>query len=160
MSTKRDADRLLQMIQDCFLFKPVRKIIPPTWLDFEKQCQQKFCELCDQEIFPANNNKADVIKRNVESTRHIENVFKENNINGISGILQHIFVYPIKSCGAFSVPKSWKIEPTGLSYDREWMIITSAGVCLTQKQEPRMCLVMPIIKIDGRVMELHYPSNF
>ncbi|KJE95109.1 molybdenum cofactor sulfurase [Capsaspora owczarzaki ATCC 30864] len=59
-------------------------------------------------------------------------------------ILKSIVVFPIKSCGGMSV-ESWPIGPSGLLFDREWMIVTPTDVCLNQKREPRLALVTPRI---------------
>lgn len=51
--------------------------------------------------------------------------------------LSGIYVYPIKSCGAFN-PRVWPISKSGLLYDRCWVIVNEAGVALTQKREPKL----------------------
>ncbi|NXN93282.1 MOCOS sulfurase, partial [Rhinopomastus cyanomelas] len=62
-----------------------------------------------------------------------------------------IYLYPIKSCSAFEVTE-WPVGNQGLLYDRNWMIVNQNGVCLTQKQEPRLCLVYPSIDLEQNVM--------
>ncbi|XP_049945847.1 molybdenum cofactor sulfurase 3 [Schistocerca serialis cubense] len=81
-------------------------------------------------------------------------------VNGISETvtrLRHIFVYPVKSCGAMAVP-TWQVSARGLAYDRQWMVVTSAGVALTQKTESRLCLVVPHVDVDRRILQLHFPG--
>ena len=73
--------------------------------------------------------------------------------------LSRIFIYPIKSCGAFEIQNSWKLTARGFLFDREWMIMTSNGVCLTQKQEPKMCLIVPSINLDKNELRLSYPGD-
>ncbi|KAK1904931.1 Molybdenum cofactor sulfurase [Dissostichus eleginoides] len=63
--------------------------------------------------------------------------------------LTNIYIYPIKSCGAFEV-HDWPVGPLGLRYDRSWMVVNGNGVCLSQKRERRLCLIRP---------EVHLPSN-
>ncbi|KAG7190809.1 hypothetical protein KM043_006879 [Ampulex compressa] len=46
----------------------------------------------------------------------------------------------------------------GLEYDREWMVMTSAGACLTQKQHVNLCLLKPIICREKKIMQLKYPG--
>ncbi|XP_069814348.1 molybdenum cofactor sulfurase isoform X1 [Dendropsophus ebraccatus] len=58
--------------------------------------------------------------------------------------LSHIYLYPIKSCAAFQVFQ-WPVAEQGLLFDRNWMIVNENGVCLSQKQEPRLCLICPSI---------------
>uniref|UniRef100_A0A8B9QNQ7 Molybdenum cofactor sulfurase n=1 Tax=Anas platyrhynchos TaxID=8839 RepID=A0A8B9QNQ7_ANAPL len=63
----------------------------------------------------------------------------------------NIFLYPIKSCSAFEVTE-WPVGNQGLLYDRNWMVVNQNGVCLTQKQEPRLCLVNPSIDLKQKIM--------
>ncbi|XP_029445724.1 molybdenum cofactor sulfurase isoform X2 [Rhinatrema bivittatum] len=60
--------------------------------------------------------------------------------------LTNIYLYPIKSCSAYEVSQ-WPVGKQGLLYDRNWMIVNQNGVCLSQKQEPRLCLICPIIDL-------------
>lgn len=71
--------------------------------------------------------------------------------------LRHIFVYPVKSCGAMAVSR-WEASARGLAYDRQWMVVTAAGVALTQKTESRLCLVVPHVDVDRRILQLHFPG--
>uniref|UniRef100_A0A8C2X997 Molybdenum cofactor sulfurase n=1 Tax=Cyclopterus lumpus TaxID=8103 RepID=A0A8C2X997_CYCLU len=68
---------------------------------------------------------------------------------GTAYTLTNIYIYPIKSCGAYEV-HDWPVGPLGLLYDRGWMVVNGNGVCLSQKREPRLCLVRP---------QVHLPSN-
>ncbi|XP_059337924.1 molybdenum cofactor sulfurase isoform X1 [Ammospiza nelsoni] len=62
-----------------------------------------------------------------------------------------IYLYPIKSCSAFEVTE-WPVGNQGLLYDRKWMVVNQNGVCMTQKQEPRLCLVNPSIDLKQKLM--------
>lgn len=73
--------------------------------------------------------------------------------------LTEICVYPVKSCGAFKVKTRWPITQRGLKYDREWMIVKSNGVCVTQKTNTRLCMIRPIIDERAGVLELHFPNE-
>jgi len=68
--------------------------------------------------------------------------------------LVSIHVYPVKSCGSFS-PKNWFISKAGLLYDRQWVVVNSVGAALTQKREPKLCLIRPEIDLIKNVMVLH-----
>lgn len=74
-------------------------------------------------------------------------------------ILKEAAIFPIKSCGAFKIHSSWKIGLKGFEYDREWMIIKDNGVCLTQKQMPRMCMIRPKIDLEQRIMTLYFKGK-
>ncbi|KAL4617196.1 molybdenum cofactor sulfurase isoform X2 [Arapaima gigas] len=87
-------------------------------------------------------------------TINVENSDGGNN-KGIT--LSHIFLYPIKSCAAMEVDH-WPLGPIGLQYDRLWMVVNINGVCLNQKQEPRLCLIRPRIHWVSRELHLYAPG--
>ncbi len=74
-------------------------------------------------------------------------------------ILSELILYPIKSCAGLSVREA-TLTSAGLSvdavYDREWMVIDEAGQCLTQREHPRMALIVPRLKSE--TMELRAPG--
>ncbi len=71
-----------------------------------------------------------------------------------------LHVYPVKSCAAFS-PSAWPVGPTGLLYDREWMIVDEEGACMTQKRLPAMCHVRPLLLPDLGLLTLsHYAQSW
>ena len=74
-------------------------------------------------------------------------------------ILSEITLYPIKSCGGLSLREATLTTSglmTGQIYDREWMVVDGEGVCLTQREHPRMALIIPSIK--GSRLELRAPG--
>ncbi|WP_426103421.1 MOSC domain-containing protein [Massilia sp. TSP1-1-2] len=66
-------------------------------------------------------------------------------------ILSEIILYPVKSCAGISVREA-TLTSAGLSvdavYDREWMVVGEDGVFLTQREHPRMALIVPRLKTD------------
>ncbi|KAI6054480.1 molybdenum cofactor sulfurase [Marmota monax] len=66
-------------------------------------------------------------------------------------VVTNLYLYPIKSCAAFEVTK-WPVGNHGLLYDRSWMVVNHNGICLSQKQEPRLCLIQPFIDLQQRIM--------
>ncbi|GAA6006161.1 hypothetical protein JCM10207_000546 [Rhodosporidiobolus poonsookiae] len=71
--------------------------------------------------------------------------------------LTEVLLYPIKSCAAQSLPPSlaWPLTPTGLLYDRELMLVSSAtGRALSQKRYPRMALIRPEIDLERGLVTL------
>ncbi|XP_022146718.1 mitochondrial amidoxime reducing component 2 [Momordica charantia] len=54
--------------------------------------------------------------------------------------VSQIFIYPIKSCRAISVPQA-PLTPTGFRWDRQWLIVNSKGRAYTQRVEPKLALV-------------------
>lgn len=69
-------------------------------------------------------------------------------------LLDQICVYPIKSCAPFRIFSQWEVRSRGLKYDREWMIINSNGVAVTQKMSTHLCLIRPLIDERRGVMRL------
>lgn len=72
--------------------------------------------------------------------------------------VSRIFVYPIKSCGAYETDE-WELEPYGFKYDRSWAVVSSSGVCMTQMEEPKLCLVKPYFDLKSGTMTLVYAEN-
>lgn len=48
----------------------------------------------------------------------------------------------------------WPIGDKGLLHDREWMIVKPSGSCLTQKEEPKLCLIHPHIDLVKSTLTL------
>ncbi len=73
--------------------------------------------------------------------------------------LSAITLYPIKSCAGLSVASA-TLTRAGLMvdaiYDREWMVVDPAGQCLTQREHPRMALIVPRLKTE--TLELRAPG--
>jgi uncharacterized protein YcbX len=57
-------------------------------------------------------------------------------------------VYPIKSCRGIPLANA-RLVSTGLSGDREWLVVTEAGRFLTQRELPRLALVEIAIGEQG-----------
>lgn len=48
----------------------------------------------------------------------------------------------------------WPLGDKGLLYDREWVIVKPSGYCLTQKEEPKLCLIHPHLDLDKSTLML------
>jgi len=48
----------------------------------------------------------------------------------------------------------WPVGDRGLLYDREWMIVKPSGNCLTQKEEPNLCLISPHLDLNQATLTL------
>jgi hypothetical protein len=66
--------------------------------------------------------------------------------DAMSLILTDIYVYPVKSCGAFAV-QEWPLTSLSLLYDREWMIIDQHSNPLTLKRLPALSQIKPSIDL-------------
>lgn len=60
--------------------------------------------------------------------------------------LSEINLYPVKSCGGYSVPRV-TLDRFGPSGDRRWMIVDPQGQFLSQRDHPQMALVQA--RLDG-----------
>ena len=69
--------------------------------------------------------------------------------------LAEIHVYPLKSARGIRLDAS-TIDPTGLRHDRRWMIVTEEGRFVSQREEPRLALVVPTI--EGDALRLSAPD--
>lgn len=54
--------------------------------------------------------------------------------------VSQLFIYPIKSLGGIELQSS-ELTPTGLRYDRRWMLVNEEGRFLSQREESRMALL-------------------
>jgi len=52
----------------------------------------------------------------------------------------------------------WEVGNRGLLYDRQRMIVTDLGVCLTQKREPRLCLIKPSVDLLSKILSVTAPG--
>ncbi len=69
--------------------------------------------------------------------------------------LTGIYLYPIKSCAAFTV-RAWPLGANGLLLDREWALVGADGAALTLRQAPALAAVRPAIDLAaGAASGLH-----
>lgn len=74
-------------------------------------------------------------------------------------ILTELNLYPVKSCAGISLHEATMTSAGLMSqqiYDREWMVVDGQGRFLTQRDYPRMALIIPRIKAD--TLELRAPG--
>jgi uncharacterized protein len=73
----------------------------------------------------------------------------------MTATLSSLIYYPIKACRGFEVESS-QVERMGLQHDRRMMVTTPDGTFLTQREYPRLALVIPTLK--GGTLELSAPE--
>lgn len=61
------------------------------------------------------------------------------------GTLSELNVYPVKSLKGVAL-RSWPLAGNGLRFDRRWMVVDPGGRQLTQREEPRLCLITPSLE--------------
>lgn len=71
------------------------------------------------------------------------------------GVLSALNVYPLKSARGQALERS-KLVATGLEHDRQWLVVDSDGEFLTQREEPRLCLITATV--DGERLTLSAPG--
>ncbi|XP_030627601.1 molybdenum cofactor sulfurase [Chanos chanos] len=161
MSTFEDCQEFLNFVVKCFVDKPLRldqerlaRLKVPVPLKDSSPCQPTAmpnAPLVHQER-EQNSSPAPITGAYTEGT-----VSKPDQKAGEAYTLTNLFIYPIKSCAAFEVTE-WPLGPRGLLYDREWMLVNENGVCLSQKREPRLCLIQPSICLATKVLSIHAPG--
>jgi uncharacterized protein YcbX len=67
------------------------------------------------------------------------------------GCVASLHVYPVKSCRGIDVD-SFLLTETGPEWDRRWMIVTPAGMFITQRSHPAMATIA--VAIEGGVLRL------
>ncbi|XP_075971645.1 molybdenum cofactor sulfurase isoform X2 [Anticarsia gemmatalis] len=151
-NTFNDIDKLMTMICRCFVKAQIRR---------PKRIRNNHHSLLDSikpnKIFNTITN----LRKMLHNQDFINNIEEDLDYSPLDSkiIVKEAAIFPIKSCGAFKIRSSWKIGSKGFEYDREWMIIKDNGVCLTQKQNPKMCMIRPKIDLKQRIMTLHFKGK-
>lgn len=96
----------------------------------------------------------------LEITTASPNALHEHvNVANQRYIVDAIVIYPIKSCGGWSVPRDvhHNILQRGFEWDRSWCVIqTGTEEMLSQKKFPRMALIKPRIDLEHDLLHLSY----
>lgn len=69
--------------------------------------------------------------------------------------ITQLLSYPIKSCGALSHEQA-EVTSLGLSADRQWMLVDSNGLFMSQRKHPSMALIQP--QLNGGTLLLNAPG--
>ena len=68
-----------------------------------------------------------------------------------------LYCYPIKSCKGIALERA-TVSLRGMLYDREWAVVdVKAGRVLTQREEPRLCLIQTAF--TGDTLKFFSPGN-
>ncbi|KOV33661.1 MOSC domain-containing protein [Streptomyces sp. XY152] len=65
--------------------------------------------------------------------------------------------YPIKGCAGTSAGEA-PLTPAGLAHDRSFLVVSEEGVGRTQRRDPRLALVRPMVGDGGGRLVLHAPD--
>uniref|UniRef100_UPI003AACC1DD molybdenum cofactor sulfurase n=1 Tax=Centroberyx gerrardi TaxID=166262 RepID=UPI003AACC1DD len=152
MSTFEDCQNFLNFVVDCFVEKPAR--VDEARLEKLKTAAASQGSNQDVPIQMTNGTIHQADERHNPAEPPMNGcggreISTDANSHGEAYTLTNIYIYPIKSCGAYEV-HDWPVGALGLLYDRGWMVVNGNGVSLTQKREPRLCLIRP---------QVHLPSD-
>lgn len=73
----------------------------------------------------------------------------------VIGTIGALWVFPIKSCAGIAQQQA-RLLPTGLEWDRTWMVVDAQGHFITQRSVAHMALIQPVINGTQGVMEVHF----
>lgn len=163
MTTKENVDALVDMIEECYMkTTPKRQKIIDA-VDHKSQVigiQKVVLE--EPDILRSTSLQTKPPIKTTRITVQEKSPIDQTKLLNRSAItsqvkLRQICVFPIKSCGAFRVNTRWPLTRRGLKYDREWMIVQSNGVAMTQKTDTKLCLICPKVNEEEKVLELYFP---
>ncbi|MGH8135014.1 MAG: MOSC domain-containing protein [Steroidobacteraceae bacterium] len=66
------------------------------------------------------------------------------------GRIASLHIYPVKSCRGVDVTSA-RLTPTGLEWDRRWMIVDARDRFVTQREHPKLATITTAVA-DGRLM--------
>ena len=69
----------------------------------------------------------------------------------LQATIAQLWIYPVKSCAGVPMTEA-ELTPTGLAWDRAWMVVDDEGEFVTQRELPRMALVQPSFKLGQLVL--------
>lgn len=70
--------------------------------------------------------------------------------------VSRLFVYPVKSLAGLEVP-TVHLDALGARGDRRWVVTRPDGVCITQREEPRLALLVPVL--DNGTLRIRRPDG-
>ncbi|MBF5002928.1 MOSC domain-containing protein [Diaphorobacter caeni] len=79
----------------------------------------------------------------------------ESDQYDLAGRIHSLYIHPVKSCAGIAVQQAL-LTPSGLQWDRAWMVTDMDGALRTQRELPRMVLVQPAF--DGESLVLNAPG--
>ncbi|MFY1690811.1 MOSC domain-containing protein [Plantactinospora sp. WMMB782] len=73
-------------------------------------------------------------------------------------VVRELISYPIKGCAGMPVTRS-QVTPAGLAHDRSFMVVDPGGVFRSQRRDPRLALVRPVVDAAGTRLTLRAPGT-
>jgi len=69
----------------------------------------------------------------------------------LQATIAQLWIYPVKSCAGVAMTEA-ELTPTGLAWDRAWMVVDDEGEFVTQRELPRMALIQPSFRLGQLVL--------
>ncbi|XP_062519634.1 molybdenum cofactor sulfurase-like isoform X2 [Corticium candelabrum] len=159
MSTFEEADYFVQFIKYCYTHPRAIHEMPhvPHYSSRSVGSQVEVSSNVSHDTLVRGLEESSLAVSGSRSTECVEDDEQNTDKEKSFAWLKRIFVYPVKSCGASDVTE-WQIGAKGLMYDREWMVVSDSGLCISQKQAPNMCLISPQINLATGKLILHAPG--
>lgn len=66
--------------------------------------------------------------------------------------------YPVKGCAGYALPEGM-MSSAGLQHDRSFLVVSDEGSARTQREQPRLALIQPVLSADGSRLVLHAPGR-
>uniref|UniRef100_A0A671LTN2 Molybdenum cofactor sulfurase n=1 Tax=Sinocyclocheilus anshuiensis TaxID=1608454 RepID=A0A671LTN2_9TELE len=156
MSSFEDCQNFLRFVVNCFVDKPLildqkRLTKLKSAEPMESAASYDLASIPNGQLGHQNGQTITPSPERIAPSE--DTVSKEEKNNGSSHTLTNLFIYPVKSCASVEVTE-WPLGPQGLLYDRLWMVVNENGVCLSQKREPKLCLIRPIICLASNTLQL------
>ncbi|KNB53898.1 MOSC domain-containing protein [Streptomyces caatingaensis] len=68
-----------------------------------------------------------------------------------------LLYYPVKGCAGTSIAEA-VLTPAGIAHDRAFMVTDEGGVFRSQRRDPRLAAVRPVVRADGEILTLRAPG--
>ncbi len=68
-----------------------------------------------------------------------------------------LWCYPVKGCAGVPLEAA-DLTLAGLAHDRVFMVVDAAGAARTQRRDPRLALIQPVVSPDGDQLTLRAPN--
>lgn len=69
----------------------------------------------------------------------------------LQATIAQLWIYPVKSCAGVAMTEA-ELTPTGLVWDRAWMVVDQENQFVTQRELPRMVLIQPSFRLGQLVL--------
>ncbi len=122
-----------------------------------KQDVDKFIQFLSDHFIEYKHDKMTNHIMNIENIKL--NKMDLDNIEKQYFKINQIYIYPIKSCAPMKIKDKWSMSNGGFIYDRNWLILDSNLVPLTQKRFKLLTKIKPFIDIDRNLLRLEYEDE-